>query len=259
MSPTLISRTPRNDIIVRLFVGIIGGIAIWWGISGFSVFWQQSSVERVAGRIIAGDPFGTTILAQQLRTIESTERAAWCRPSALHGAAVIQLRMLEVAASTNDHKPAHGEFKSLTDGIRSSLSCSPADPFLWLVLYWAENARNGPRPEYFKDLRLSYQLGPNEGWIGVKRNGIAVANFDELPSDLATNAIMEFSNLVRNRFYTEAISVLVNVDGKIRDRLLQSLGSIDRDQRAAFAKKIYDKGYDFLVPGIVSPEEHPKR
>ena len=58
MSAKLISRIAAYDILIaRCFLLAIGCIAVWWGIAGFSVFWQQSSIERIANRVIAGEPF----------------------------------------------------------------------------------------------------------------------------------------------------------------------------------------------------------
>jgi hypothetical protein len=64
------------------------------------------------------------------------------------------------------------------DAIRQSLACSPADPFFWLALYALEPSAP------LNYLTASYRLGPNEGWIALKRNLVAFANFDELPDDL---------------------------------------------------------------------------
>ena len=87
------------------------------------------------------------------------------------------------------------------NAIRESLSCSPADPFLWLALYWLDGTQHGYRPEDLKYLELSYQLGPNEGWIALRRNSVAFATFQQLPPELAEFAINEFVGLLKARFY----------------------------------------------------------
>ena len=65
--------TAHYILLARSFVIILGCIAVWWGIVEFPVFWQESSTERIANRIIAGDPFKLEILARQLPIIDSIE------------------------------------------------------------------------------------------------------------------------------------------------------------------------------------------
>ena len=258
MSTKLISRIPAYDILIaRWFLLIIGCIAAWWGIVGFSVFWRQSSVERIANQVIAGTPFKGVTLAKQLPTIESIEKAAWCRPAALRSAALIRLRMVEAAASTGDRKPADEDLKSLGYVIRSSLSCLPADPFLWLVLYWVESTQNGIKPEYLNYLRMSYQLGPNEGWIVFKRNPLAFANFALLPADVATDAINEFLALINSELYQQAVEIFSGPAWQVRDTILPHLATLPRRNREAFARVVFDRGLAVTVPGVDPPKSHP--
>jgi hypothetical protein len=255
MSAKLINQTLAYDLIARCFLIIIGCIAAWWGIVGFSVFWEQSSTERIASRVIAGEPFKGATLARQLPTIESIERAAYCRPSALRSAAIIRLRMVEVAASANDHKHADEDVKSLGNVIRNSLSCSPADPFLWLVLYWVEGAQNGFKPEY---LQMSYDLGPNEGWVALKRNPVAFADYEKLSPDLAMRAINEFLALIKNEFYQQAVDILSGPAWRVRDALLPRLAFLPLRDREGFARIVYNQGLNVSIPGVEPPDSKPR-
>jgi hypothetical protein len=72
MSTKLASLLTAHYIpLARSFVVILGCIAIWWGIVGFPVFRRESSVERIADRIIAGEPYKVEILARQLPALDS--------------------------------------------------------------------------------------------------------------------------------------------------------------------------------------------
>src|SRR5262249_13221757 len=182
--------------LVRSFVVILGCISVWWGIIGFPDYWKDSSIERIARQIIAGDPFKAETLIQQIPTIDGIKKSTYCRPAALRSAAIIQLRLLEVTALENDRQHRNAQLKSLVSAIRSSLSCAPADPFLWLALYSVEVSENGFKPDYLNYLRMSYELGPREGWIALKRNPLAFAAFQQLPPDLREYVANEFVALV---------------------------------------------------------------
>jgi hypothetical protein len=239
--------TGQYILLARSFIAIIGCIGVWWGIVGFPVFWRESSTGRIADRIIAGDPFKTEILARQLPIIDiidSIQRAAYCRPGSLRSAAIIQLRMVEVFASANAGKPRNERLESLGDVIRSSLSCSPADPFLWLALFWVTNTQNGAKADYLKYLQMSYQLGQNEGWIGSKRNRLAFSEFEQLPADLAESAISEFVGLVESGFTQQAAEIFIGSSRGARDAVLTRLNFLPDRYREQFLAELSRLDYD---------------
>ena len=91
-------------LLARSFVIILGCIGVAWGIVEIPVFWQDSSIERIATQIIAGNTFKVETLAQQLPITESIKKSAFCRPAALRSAAIIELRMMEIAALANNRQ-----------------------------------------------------------------------------------------------------------------------------------------------------------
>jgi hypothetical protein len=105
---------------------------------------------------------------------------------------------------------------------------------------------------------MSYQLGPNEGWIALKRNPIALANFATLPPDLAEAGISEFVALVRSHLYSEAGDIVAGQARPIRGLLFARLWDIKEADRQAFANLLYDRGLDDIpVPGTAPPVRHP--
>ena len=116
-----------------------------------------------------------------------------------------------------------------------------------MVLAWVNNVREGPKPEQLTFLRLSYRLGPNEGWIAVRRNRLLLAMFPGLPSDLADAAVSEFGRMVDSWLYWETIAIFTGPGWPIRDRLLASLRDVGERQREAFAIQLYAEGYDVTV------------
>jgi hypothetical protein len=237
-------------LLARSFVVILGCFAVWWGVIGFQVFQQDYAIERIANQIIAGDPFKVETLARQLPIIDRITRSAYCRPAALRSATIIQLRMLEVAASANDRQHLNEQFKSLVNMIRSSLSCAPADPFLWLALYSLEVTENGSKPDYLKYLRMSYRLGPREAWIALKRNPLAFAAFGQLPPDLGENVINEFFALIESDLWEQAAEIFVGSAWPERELILSHLSRIADKDRRRFAAALSKHGYDLDVPGI---------
>src|SRR6516164_2543623 len=104
---------PPAILLVRSFFVIFGCFAVWWGIVGFAAFWQESPIKQIATQIIAGDAFKVETLVRQLPAVDNVKKSAYCRPTALRSAAIIQLRMFEIAASTNDPQHLDERQKSL--------------------------------------------------------------------------------------------------------------------------------------------------
>jgi hypothetical protein len=209
----------------------------------------------VAEHVIAGDPFKPEVLASIMPQAEVTERTEPCRPAGVRSAAIIRTRMAEQAIIDADNIDA--QLSTLGDSIRGSLACSPTDPFLWAVLYWAEITQKGFQPRYLQYLRLSYRLGPNEGWIGLKRNGLSLAVFRQLPPDIAEMAIEEFVNLLDSGFVDQMAAIITGSGWNERDLILPRLKQVTERNREAFAKTLYRLGYDIVVPGIVLPDPRP--
>lgn len=125
--------------------------------------------------------------------------------------------------------------------------------------FWLENTRNGFSADNFKYLRMPYELGPNEGWVSLKRNGLALALFEQLPPDVADMATDEFVRLLNNGFNREAVAIFTGPGWRIRNLLFPKLKKVGEGQREAFARTLYNDGYDVDVPGVIGPGQRQRR
>ena len=241
--------------LIRALVGIFGILAVAWGLTTLPIFWQQASLEHIAHRIIAGEPYKIQALHQQIATIEAVENAAICRPVALWSAAIIRLRIVEESILERSGSAAVApQMQSLDHSIRRSLSCSPAEPFLWLILYWVETTQSGFQSKYTDYLKMSYRLGPNEGWVMLKRNPFVFAHFDRLPPALVAAVVDEFITILDNELYQQAIATFVGPAWQARNVILPRLGALPLRVRRTFAKALRDRNLDVSIP-----EEGPSR
>lgn len=244
----------NHSFATRSILAIFAFVAIVWGLDAFPIFWRASPIEHIAGRIIAGDPFRPEILAQQTGVMDSIRISDYCQPGAIRSVAIIELRILEAARASGSRDSER--LSSLRDIIRHSLMCAPADPFLWLVLYQLESIASGSSLKYLNYLRISYQLGPNEGWIGLKRDPITFALPDPIPADLFEDATREFVGLVKMGSYQEATDIIAGPAKRFSQPLLESLANISEDNRRSFATILYPKLDDVVVPGVERDGPH---
>jgi hypothetical protein len=244
-------------VATRIAIGGFGCLAVAWAIFSFPIFWHQTAIEKIKRQIIVGDSFKTAALGLIRPAFVEFGNDKWSRPSVLSVAAVIDLRLLEQAVADSDQKNVDSLMSETNGLIRKSLANTPADAFLWAVLFWLEDTQYGFERERLKYLQMSYLLGPNEGWIAVRRNRLALAFFSALPPDVAANAVSEFARLVGSNFFAEAANILEGPGWPIRDTLLSGLKDVDEPNRQSFAKIVYKLGLDVLVPGIERPDWRP--
>jgi hypothetical protein len=238
--------------IARLLLAIVGVVVIAWVIAVFPVFWSEKVIIDVAREVIAGNIFKPEILAAVEAQTE-TNSGPMRRSSLLGKATVIRLRQAEDAIRAGDLEMQDQKLESLGRIVDKTFLNAPSDPFLWLVRFWLDSTRNGLRPENLRFLRMSYDLGPYEGWIAVKRNRIALAAYSALPSDLAEQAISEFVGLVRWGL-ADAVAIAAGPGRPLRGVLFPRLKDLNYEQRRAFANAIYGRELDDVpVPGIVPP------
>lgn len=242
---------------VRWGTLVAAGIALVWSVYCLPIFLNQSPIETVAKHVIAHEVFrGDTLKSFEADSGKKLS-GKWQRPSASAAQATIDVRLLEQSIRTGDTKKVDANFQRTDDTIRMSLADSPANGFLWAVLFWVENNRNGFRQSNLRYLERSYQTGPNEGWFASTRNRFALAIYPSLTPELANDAMTEFSHLVASGFFNETIKLAGSVRPALAAKLLQSLKDIDPDRREAFAKAAYRQGYNWDVPGVNKPEWRP--
>src|ERR1700737_1367785 len=113
----MISATRLSLRASAMLVGLIG---IAWGVSEFSALRQESTIKKIADRILVGDVYKYEILLKQ-SLVKPPQRPELCRPLTVRSAAVIRLRLAEISDNA-----ALGPANLAVDAIRESLACSPA-------------------------------------------------------------------------------------------------------------------------------------
>jgi hypothetical protein len=230
------------ELSLRVFAIAIGLLGIVWGVSELPALREESISEKVAARILAGEIYKPEILLKQVALLESTYEPESCRPLKVRSWAVIRLRIAEISdVPTLPAAPDRTE--SAVDAVSKSLACSPSDPFFWLALYSLEP---GAPSDY---LAASYRLGPNEGWIALKRNPVAFANFDDLPKHLRDILVQEFLKILQMNAIDDAVKIFVGPAWDKRDLILSQMEQVPLWQRLQFRSALTRAGYDVFIPG----------
>jgi hypothetical protein len=238
--------------LARFFLAAAALGSMAWGIVCLPVFLDQIRLDKTKDLILHNVPITDNELGSLSPLLERSAARLDCIPEIDRSSAIIRLRMLENALTPDSHSIVDDRMGALDRAIQKSLGCAPSDPYLWLALFWLRNIRVGFSQANLDLLRMSYLLGPNEGWIILKRNYLALAMLDGLPPDLAAEAIGEFAKLVKSELYTEAMGLLAGPGWPHRDRLMAGLATVPKQNKAVFVKAMADVGY--VLDGLSDAE-----
>jgi hypothetical protein len=255
-SDTQSARIATAYILPRVFIFFLGLGAVAWGGLVLPLLRQQAPVNRVASELLKGRDFGLQTLTAEAQAA-SAEQSPVCSPTELRSAVVLGRAILSDAVGS-DHASVEPDYLSLVSSARRAVSCSPGDPFAWLTLFGLDAARNGLTPENERFLRLSYALGPNEGWIAYWRVQLALPQFKRLPSDLSNEVVADFVKLIDTQvLYQETAAIFAKAPPEAQRQIGDHLKNAKTNPRQIFARMVYDEGLE--IPGITQPPERPWR
>ena len=125
--------------------------------------------------------------------------------------------------------------RSLEARARQTLSCSPRDSFVWLVLFGLHTGRGQVDENAFDLLRMSYETAPYEAWIAVRRVTAAVPVILSAPETLRERILAEFRYLVQKRFNEMPVRAYLSAPPAVRSLLQASIDQLGAKEKEAFA------------------------
>jgi hypothetical protein len=237
----------------RAIAVALGALGIIWGVLLLPRFFQAASLNHVAAEIVQGHVFTHKAMAQEALKAEPEVSLSLCDPTDLHNAVVLRVAMLNDDLAQKKQSLVDQLYASLYELARNALACAPSDGFTWLTLFWVDATKRGLRSENLAYLRMSYEVSPNEGWIALWRDRLAMTVFDRLPPELASKALDEFVRLLDAGQLNEMASIFESAPANVQQRILQQLKAANPIARQIFARVLYDRGLDIVIPDTAIP------
>lgn len=233
----------------RFFTSVVGICSIAWAISVLPAYRAEINLADSAHRILSGASYNVEQLNALRRKLDAIQ-VNTLRSTALNDAEVIRLKLAE-AESARGGPQFNSDLANLQTVVAAAIAGSPSNSFLWLTEYLLQNQRGDATDNGLKFLRMSYLLGPNESWIAIRRNPIALRAFSSLPPEMADQALSEFAGLIRSDFYQEASDILAGPGWAIHEKLLGRLVQVGKVYRSIFARVLASKNLEgAVVPGV---------
>jgi hypothetical protein len=234
-----------------------GAGAVLWSVQAAQLGWRHAGLSSVALQIAGEAPFKSDAIARLAPKMAATEGDVSCAPAALHDVAVIRLRLAESAIVGGKSSEIDPALHNLDATARKSLRCSPLDPFLWLALYWVDTQINGARPDRVPLLEMSYRLGPNEGWIALRRSRYGLSAYDYVSPAVRETILDEERSLLNAGLVDDVEANLIGPGWPIHDLILARFADVDAIDRERLAKDLRRDGYDLIVPGVTIKAARP--
>ncbi len=240
--------------VLLICVAVITGL---WASNAFPIFWAERKIDYIGARIAEGELFKRAPLLDLKPQLDHFAQQTYPTPRSLHNAALIELRLAELELETGEKIAGNPQFARAQSAVQTALHAAPSDAFMWFALFWLLKTRDGMSADLLPYLRMSYLVGPHEGWVAVRRNRIAVPLLAVLPKDLADDAVTEFANLVSYGYVNSAADILTGPGWGNHDLLLQGLAKSPEYARRSLAGAASDLGFDVAVPGIERHGDRP--
>lgn len=231
---------------------ITSACVICWVAFVSSTVWDEHSLYHVADAIVHGQTFRASSLDALGTVIQQVQFSSGASPDSVRDLALIRLHEAERSFSSGDTKQTESSSVVAALAIRRSLSLSPCDPFLWFALSWTTLIRHGDPMLAAEFLRLSYETGPREGWVSLRRNSVALTLFTFLDDNLQNAAIAEFQEMANVAPFIPVVARLIAGPGRrFQEQLLLALSLAPDDNKKELARLLPELDVDTPVPGAV--------
>jgi hypothetical protein len=240
----------------RTLIASFGVCTIAWAAAAIPAYRSDAPLSDAAQSILSNEKFSAAQLSAMKLQLNAAASTRPVQASALSGAVVIRLLLLEDELKASNRQPSASDIDEFQMLVSDAIARSPTNSFMWLTDFWLKRLRPAPDAD-LNLLRMSYWSGPNEAWIAVKRNPLALGIFTSLPSELAEQAISEFVGLMSSGLYADTANILAGPGWNIRDQLLTRLSQVKLTDRRMFAKALASIDIDDVaIPGV---DERPSR
>lgn len=244
-------------MIARLAVVCVALLAVAWTMVFGASQAYYGKLDDLATKVVRRENVDVQELQSRVSAYNGVELRAFCLPRALYDVSLIRGKQVQIALDSSEPQLADSLRRQATSTIRKALSCAPSDPFLWFALFWLSNFDRGIGPETIAFLGRSYELGPHEGWIMLRRNQYSLIAYHMLPEIIRVSVRAEFVALLDSGLVNETADLLLGPGWSIRSELLIATKGVREKYRRQLALRLRRLGYEFDVPGVTLPEWRP--
>jgi hypothetical protein len=219
---------PRGLILIFACLGLVWGIFTLRQSEAADEFWDIES------RLLRFESFDRSALTQTLESRSARSLSA-CDIHSQRALLLMEMPLAEAALRSGAADEFDQHIQSLETRSRRILACAPRQSFVWLLAFNLEVLHGRLDRQAFNLLAMSYETSPNEAWISIRRNMVAIPLVLTAPEPLRQKMLFEFQQLIRYGFAEEAARSYLAASGSIRSLLQAQIAELDPGRQKVFS------------------------
>ena len=223
-----------GSFVLRGSTVIIGCLGLAWGIFVLPQSELADEFRDIEDRLLRFETFRPASFARTLASQNSQELSA-CDTHSQRALLLTEMSLAETALRSGTVKEFDQHAKSLESRATRVLSCQPRQSFVWLLVFQLEVLKGVLSEHSFDLLAMSYETSPNEAWISIRRNLVAMPLVLVAPEPTREKILNEFQLLIRYRFLNVAARAYLGAPEAARSLLQTRIEQLDDSQQKAFS------------------------
>jgi hypothetical protein len=219
----------------------VGGLTLLWGITSVTPGAESDSFLNVESHLLKFETFSQADAVAMLDS-SATHNLSTCDNHAQRALLLLEIPLADAALRAGTIGEFDRRSRSLETRARNTLSCSPRDSLVWLLLFGMEIQHGRLDPQTFALLSMSYDTSPNEAWIAVRRVVVATPVLLAAPDTLQQKILMEFRELVRRHLIEMPARAYRDAPVQVRALLQAEIDELGATEKMAFKEALKKLG-----------------
>jgi hypothetical protein len=215
----------------------VASIGLAWGIFVLPTSEAADDFRYLEGQLLHSETYSLQTLADKLAS-PAAQVLSYCDAHSQTALLLMEMRLAQAALRTGAAAEFDQHAESLELRAKRVLSCAPRRSFVWVVAFSLEIMHGRLSERSLNKLAMSYATSPNEGWIAIRRNIVALPFVLQVPELLQNKILAEFQQLIRSGFLHEAAVSYSSASASARPVLQTAIERLDSGRQKAFWETI---------------------
>ena len=224
---------PVGQVIQRCLTFAVGSMGLAWGILALPTGEAADDYRYLESQLLRSETYNLRTLALKVAS-PAAEGLSDCDVHSQTALLLMEIRLAQAALRAGAAAEFDQRGKSIELRTKRVLSCAPRQSFVWLLAFSLKIMHGQVTEQSLNQLAMSYETSPNEGWIAIRRNVVALPLVLQVPQALQDKILDEFQQLIRNGFVDEAVISYSGTSASIRSLLQPAIERLDGPHQKAF-------------------------
>jgi hypothetical protein len=224
---------PVSHVIQRCLTFAVGSVGLAWGIFVLPTSEAADDYRYLQSKLLHSETYNLQTLALKVASAGG-QGLSDCDAPSQTALLLMEMRLAQAALRAGAANEFDQRDKSIELRAKRVLSCAPRQSFVWLVAFSLKIMHGQLNEQSLNQLAMSYETSPNEGWISIRRNIVALPLVLQVPKSLQNKIVAEFQQLIQNGFVSEAATSYSATSASVRSLLQPAIERLDGPRQKAF-------------------------